>query len=212
MAQAVDHRFGAGGKSNLRATGLPADATVDLVWKTIVGNDLAGWQPDVQPLSKVTVGKDGSLSANVDIPEGLGGWHSILVVAGEKVLAEVPYRVDRSLVGVTPMVVRAGQPFKVEIKGVGWTELDNGVSVTYDNNYVGYACGFGSGGYVAIELTATGGPGTHLIDLYPMIYNRGNALWTWDYEIPDLTFAQDHPGLALGYNLPVFRLAITVVE
>ena len=34
--------------------------------------------------------------------------------------------------------------FQVHLKGVGWTQLDNTVAVTYDNGYVGYGCGFNS--------------------------------------------------------------------
>jgi hypothetical protein len=30
--------------------------------------------------------------------------------------------------------------------------------------------------------------------------------------IPVLTYAQDAPGLALGYELPAIRLAITIVK
>lgn len=199
-------------KPALRATGLPPDASVKFIWMTVAGNDLAGWNASEQSLGQATVGKDGSLNTAVEIPDGLGGWHTLRLVQGEKALAEVNYYVERSLVGVSPARVKVGEPFKVQVKGIGWTELDNGVAITYDNNYVGYACGFGSGGDVTFELIATGGPGTHLIDLYPMIYNRGNMQWTWDYGVPDLTFAQDHPSLALGYRLPAFRLAVEVVE
>ena len=52
--------------------------------------------------------------------------------------------------------MKAGKPFIVELKGVGWTQLDNTVAVTYDNAYIGYACGFNSNGYVRIQLFATG--------------------------------------------------------
>ena len=77
--------------------------------------------------------------------------------------------------------MKAGQPFIVELKGVGWTQLDNTVAVTYDNSYIGYACGFNSNGYVRIQLFATGEPGTHLIDLYPLLYTQQPA-----YPYPQL--------------------------
>ncbi len=60
--------------------------------------------------------------------------------------------------------------FNVHLKGVGWTQLDNTIAVTYDNRYVGYGCGFNSNGDVVLNLVATGGPGTHLIDIYPLLY------------------------------------------
>lgn len=199
-------------KPTLTARAMTAGASVDLVWMTVTGSDVSGWKGSNTLLGTATVDSNGLISTPVTIPDELGGWHSLQLIQGDKVLSEVPYYVERSLYKAPPAKVKAGEPFKLEIRGVGWTELDNGVAVLYDNNYVGYACGFGSGGSVEVELTATGGPGTHLIDLYPMIYNRAfSAKHQWNYQMPQLTYAQDHPGLALGYKLPVFRLAIEVV-
>jgi hypothetical protein len=48
----------------------------------------------------------------------------------------------------------------IHLKGVGWTEYDNIYVATYDNAYMGYACGFNSRGDVVINFTATGEPGT----------------------------------------------------
>ena len=54
------------------------------------------------------------------------------IVQAGKVKAQVPYFVKRSFVSI-PKAVKAGHPFIVEIKGVGWTQMDNTVAVTYDN-------------------------------------------------------------------------------
>ncbi len=202
--------------ATVRAKGLPPGSEVDLYWMTAVGNRLSpsGWSLQEVPLTRASVSADGTLAAPIQVPDGLGGWHAIKLVAGQQVVGEAFYFVERSFVRVTPLRVRAGETFTVQIKGVGWTELDNGVAVTYDNAYIGYACGFNSNGDVTINLVATGGPGTHLIDLYPMIYRSGNrdhATEFWAFNVPFLTALQDHPGLALGYRLPIFRLAIEVV-
>ena len=200
-------------EATLQAAGLPPDAALDLLWISAKGNRISpsGWNLIQNPVGKAQVGEDGSLSTAVGVPDDLGGWHAVRLVQGEKVLAEVPYFVERSLVGVTPARVKSGETFTVQIKGVGWTELDNGVAVTYDNAYLGYACGFNSQGDVTLNLVAYGGPGTHLIDLYPMIF-LGHGKGPWLYNLPQLTFAQDNPGLALGYRLPAYRLAVTVVD
>ncbi len=205
-------------QATLYANGLPSNTEVELFWVTARGNRLSpsGWGLYETSLLKTSPAQDGSLTASFQVPDGLGGWHVVRVAQGDKVLAEAPYFVERSLVGVTPKRVKAGEIFTVQVKGIGWTELDNGVAVTYDNAYIGYACGFNSNGDVTITLVATGGPGTHLIDLYPMIYHGGRSISQakelWNYEIPFLTFVQDFPGLELGYALPAFRLAIEVVE
>ena len=198
-------------KTILHASSLPPDATLDLLWVSVKGNRVSpsGWNLITLPLGQTTTSHDGSLTTDLEIPDDLGGWHMVDLVQGQKVLTEVPFLVTRSLVSVSPTQVKAGDEFTIEIKGVGWTELDNGIAVTYDNAYAGYACGFNSQGDVTLHLTASGSPGTHLIDLYPMIF-LGHGKGPWDYDLPQLTL-QDQPGLALGYRLPAFRLAIQVM-
>lgn len=200
-------------QTTLRASGLPAGVEIDLLWMSAKGNRVSrsGWNLIEAPLGRATVAADGSLQSQVQIPDDLGGWHVVKLVQGEKVLGEVPYYVERSLVTVTPTRLRAGETFTVQIKGVGWTELDNTIAVTYDNSYLGYACGFNSQGDVTMHLVAYGEPGTHLIDLYPVVF-KGHGAGPWNYQIPMLTALDDHPGLALGYRLPIFRLAIEVIE
>jgi len=203
-------------KVNVSATELTPSAAVDLLWSSVVGNrvNCTGqcWKFTSQPIGRATAGADGSLRTPVTIPDGLGGWHAIQLVQAGKLMAQVPYFVKRSFVSA-PKVVKAGQPFIVELKGVGWTQLDNTLAVTYDNSYIGYACGFNSNGYVRVQLFATGGPGTHLIDLYPLLYTQQPA---YPYPqlgmVPLLGFARDAPGLAAGYDIPAIRLAIKVVE
>lgn len=202
--------------ATLQATGLPQNTEINLVWVTAYGNDLSGWDITGSDLSQATTSGDGSLKANFQIPEGLGGWHGIQLVKDDQVLAEIPYYIKRSLVDVTPRQVKFGETFTVQIKGIGWTQIDNGLAVTYDNAYIGFACGFGTGGDITLRLVATGGPGTHLIDLYPMIYQgarglQGTAKPPWLYQLPHLTALTDSPGLKLAYQLPIFRLAIEVV-
>ncbi|MBI2912063.1 MAG: hypothetical protein HYY05_07960 [Chloroflexi bacterium] len=200
-------------KASLKVANLPPGMTVDFLWMTARGSRTSGsgWFLAEIPMGRAMTGPDGSLTHAFDIPDDLGGWHTVKIVAGGQVLAEVPYLVQPSLVGVTPGRVKAGETFSVQIKGVGWTELDNTYTVVYDNAYVGFACGFNSNGDVTVNLRAAGGPGTHLIDLYPTIY-KGQGKPPWLYDMPMLTALQDHPSLSLGYRLPIFRLAIEVVE
>lgn len=196
----------------LRATGLPPNTEVGLFFVTARGNRMtpSGWNLDSVPMSRATTKADGSLDKTITIPDDLGGWHTVKLIAGERLLAEVPYYVEQSLVKVTPKRVKVGEPFTIQIKGVGWTELDNTVAVTYDNATMGYACGFNSNGDVTINLVASGQPGTHLIDIYPAIY-KGRDRVPWNYQTPFLTYARDFPALSHGYRLPSYRLAIEVV-
>ena len=204
-----------GSKVTLSAAGLTPGQPVSIDWATVAGNRVnctgTCWSFVTSPLGGGTPAADGSLKATFSIPDGLGGWHVIRVVQGAEVKTQTSYFVERSVIEA-PRVVKAGRPFQIHLKGVGWTQLDNTVAVTYDNGYIGYGCGFNSNGDVVLNLVATGGPGTHLIDIYPLLYPYQPAYaYPPHAAVPFLAFARDYPGLALGYRLPAFRLAIKVV-
>ncbi|MGE5274647.1 MAG: hypothetical protein ACM3QU_12935 [Verrucomicrobiota bacterium] len=204
-----------GRKVALSATGLAPNQPVELALGTVVGNRVnctgTCWTMASVPLGSGKAAADGSLQGSFEVPDGLGGWHVVQVLQGGQVRAQVPYFIERSVISV-PRVVKAGHMFQVHLKGVGWTQLDNTVAVTYDNGYVGYGCGFNSQGDVVLNLAATGGPGTHLIDIYPLLYPYQPAYaYPPHAAVPFLSFARDYPGLALGYRLPAFRLAVKVV-
>jgi hypothetical protein len=58
-----------------------------------------------------------------------------------------------------------------------------------------------------------GKPGTHLIDMYPLIYTQQPSYANTPYGmVPVLSYATDFPGLAAGYQLPAIRMAITIVK
>ncbi len=101
----------------------------------------------------------------------------------------------------------AGTTFRIHLKGVGWSETANIYTVVYDNAISGYACAFNSQGDIEIIMQATGEPGWHFIDLYPAIY-KGKETRPNNYRLPQLTFADDHP----GEDLPRFRFAFEITR
>jgi hypothetical protein len=204
-------------KVDVSAKGLTPSQPVDIVWSTVVGNrvNCSGtcWSFVSVPLGKGTAAADGTLTSSVQIPDGLGGWHEIQLIQSGTTMAQVPYFVKRSIAGISAIKVKAGQPFTIHLKGLGWTQLDNTIAVDYDNSYIGYGCGFNSNGDVVLNLVATGAPGTHLIDMYPLLYTQQPSYPNTPYGmVPVLTYARDIPGLALGYDLPAIRMAIEVVK
>ena len=205
-------------KVGVTAAGLTPGAPVSLVWSTVVGNRVnctgTCWSFVSVPLGTATAAPDGTLTSNVTVPDGLGGWHVVQVLQNGETKAQVPYFVKRSVVGGgRTLKVKAGHPFTIHLKGVGWTQLDNTIAVDYDNSYVGYGCGFNSNGDVVLNLVATGEPGTHLIDMYPLLYTQQPSYPNTPYGmVPVLSYARDVPGLALGYQLPAIRMAIQVVK
>jgi hypothetical protein len=204
---------------HVSATGLNPSTQVDLVWSTVVGNRVnctgTCWSFVSVPLGTATSAADGSLNMNISVPDGLGGWHVVQVMQGGQMMAQTPYFVKRSIAGagVSAFKLKVGQAFTVHLKGLGWTQLDNTIAVDYDNSYIGYGCGFNSNGDVVMNFVASGRPGTHLIDMYPLLYTQQPSYPNTPYGmVPMLTYASDVPGLALGYQLPAFRFAIEVVK
>ena len=200
-------------QATLSAKNLPSNTEVELHFVTARGNRMtpSGWNLDYVPLGKARTATDGSLKQTITMPDDLGGWHIIRIATHDRVLAETPYYLEQSLVKVSPRRVKVGEVFTIQIKGVGWTELDNTLAVTYDNAVLGYACGFNTNGDVTVNLVGTGRPGIHLVDFYPAIY-RGKDRVPWNYQTPFLTYARDFPALPQGYRLPAYRLAIEVIE
>ncbi|MFN0074617.1 MAG: hypothetical protein ACKVVP_24305 [Chloroflexota bacterium] len=201
-----------GSLATLRMTGLQPNSPAQLFWTTARGNRVtpSGWSLADVPLAESRTDAQGGASTAFSVPDDLGGWHVVRVMQNDTVVIEAPYFVERSIAAVTPTRLRTGENVTIQIKGVGWTELDNGFAVTYDNAYVGYACGFNSNGDVTMQIPATGGRGTHLIDLYPMVY-KGKEQKAW-YWTPVLTFERDFPALSLGYRIPAMRLSIEIVD
>ena len=158
-------------------------------------------------LVELVVGPDGRLDAPLQIPEDLGGMHTLTIRTGGKTLARAFFAIETSVVSISPTSGPPGTPVTIHLKGVGWTDFDNIYVATYDNAYMGYACGFNSQGDVVVNFTAAGSPGIHLIDFYPGIY-QGPGTDQQLYRLPQLTYADDHP----GNKIPALRFAFEVTS
>jgi hypothetical protein len=194
-------------RASLKASGLPANAAVSLVWGTWEGSRVSGngFAPREHELTKLTVRPDGTLDAPFTIPDDLGGLHTIFIRSGNDTLARAYFVIETSIVGISPASGPAGTPVTIHLKGVGWTDYDNIYIATYDNAYMGYACGFNSRGDVVVNFTASGSPGPHVVDFYPGIY-QGPEGGQQLYRLPQLTYADDHP----GNHIPALRFVFQV--
>jgi hypothetical protein len=203
-------------RAALKGSGFPANAPVSLIWGTQAGSRVSGngFAPEERLMARLTVAADGRLDAPLLIPDDLGGMHTLSIRSGDKTLARAYFAIETSAVGISPTSGPAGTPVTIHLKGVGWTDFDNIYIATYDNAYMGYACGFNSQGDVIINFNAAGSPGIHLIDFYPGIYqgsDRRSAAGYMDqqlYRLPQLTYADDHP----GNKIPALRFAFDVTS
>jgi hypothetical protein len=191
----------------LNAAGLPANADVAIVWGTFAGNRVSGngFEPQESELARLKTGPDGRLTSTITIPDDLGGLHSLSIRSGEGTLATTSFVIETRVVSMAPTSGPVGTPVTIHLKGVGWTEYDNIYVATYDNAYMGYACGFNTQGDVIIHFTAAGAPGVHVIDFYPGIY-QGPEGGQQLYRLPQLTYADDHP----GNHIPALRFLFDV--
>jgi len=208
---AIDRTQGpVGTRVSLRGTGFPKNASLHLAWQSAAGSRVTadGFALSETDLGAVKVGADGVLAYAMTVPDDIGGLHRIALREGEKTLGVTSFVIETSIVGMTPASGPVGTPVTIHLKGVGWTEYDNIYIATYDNAYMGYACGFNSHGDVVINFTATGEPGPHLIDLYPGIYQGPATEPQLLYRLPQLTYATDHP----GNIIPALRFAFDVTR
>jgi hypothetical protein len=179
-----------------------------LNWNTVVGNRMTGrgWEEVARPIAQGTADASGRTEFRFKAPDDLGGAHTIWVdVGGAK--KQGAYWIMPTALPLDVARGPAGTTFRIHLKGVGWSETANIYTVVYDNAISGYACAFNSQGDIEIIMQATGEPGWHFIDLYPAIY-KGKETRPNNYRLPQLTFADDHP----GEDLPRFRFAFEITR
>jgi hypothetical protein len=195
-------------RATLKGEGFAPNAALRLEWGTSVGSRVSGdgFAPEEREIGEVRADATGWIETPVTIPDDLGGLHALTLKHGNELVGRAYFVIETSIVGMTPRSGPPGTPVTIHLKGVGWTEYDNIYVATYDNAYMGYACGFNSQGDVVINFTATGEPGLHLIDLYPGIYQGPPTEPQQLYRLPQLTYADDHP----GNKIPALRFTFEI--
>jgi len=180
--------------------GFSPGAQLPLTWTTRQGSNLHGYQLVEEPLRTVTASSSGSFSFTMTVPPDLGGLHFIAA-------SNLTERSNGTLfiqrtASINATEGPAGTRVAITMTGVGWTFDTNIAALDYDNSYIGYGCGFNSGGNVTFYLTVTGAPGVHDIDIYPSVWwgpsGPGDQLAV-EYRYPLLT-PQDHPELMPSFH------------
>ncbi len=190
----------------VQGSGFEPGKSYALNWNTVVGNRMSGrgWEEQARIVAEGKADATGRAEFRFNAPDDLGGMHTLWVDAGgtkkQGAFWIAPTALPLDITGGP-----VGTTFRVHLKGVGWSETANIYTVVYDNATSGYACAFNSQGDVEIIMQATGEPGWHFIDLYPAIY-KGKERRPNNYRLPQLTYADDHP----GEDLPRFRFAFEV--
>jgi hypothetical protein len=199
---------GVGAPVVVTGSGFEPGKIYKLNWDTVVGNRMsgAGWEQQRRLLTQAVADDKGRAEFHFNTPDDLGGLHNLWVETGST-KKEGSFWVAPTAFPLDVARGPAGTTFRIHLKGVGWSETANIYTLVYDNATSGYACAFNSQGDIEIIMQATGEPGWHFIDLYPAIY-KGKERRPNNYRLPQLTFADDHP----GEDLPRVRFAFEVTK
>ena len=180
--------------------GFAPNAQLPLSWATRKGSNLLGYRLVNEPLRNVTASTDGTFSFTMAVPSDLGGLHYIS--SGDLTTRSNGTLFIQRTATINATEGPSGTTIAVVMTGVGWTFDTNIAALDYDNSYIGYGCGFNSGGNVTFYLTVTGAPGVHTIDVYPSVWwgpsTPGGQLAV-EYRYPLLT-PQDHPELMPSFH------------
>jgi len=184
----------------VNGAGFPANQQEPLSWSTRKGNNLLGYELVAEPLRTVTTGSSGSFSFTMKVPADLGGFHYISI-GNLTENSNGTLFIQRSA-SINATQGPAGTVVAITMYGVGWTFDTNIAALDYDNSYIGFGCGFNSGGNVTFYLTVSGAPGIHSIDVYPALWwgnsTPSNKLPV-EYDFPLLT-PVDHPALMPAFH------------
>src|SRR5262245_25269613 len=198
---------GVGEPIKVSTSGLQPGKSYKLNWTRVIGNRMTGrgWSEDSKEVAEAKADAQGKIEYAVKTPDDLGGAHGFWIDLGGGKKKQGTHLIKTTAFPVDVTKGPVGTKFTLHLKGGGWTETANIMHLVYDNSYNGYACAFNSQGDIEIFVQATGAPGWHFIDLYPGIY-KGMEVDPNNFKIPQLTYAQDHP----GEDLTAFHFAFEV--
>jgi hypothetical protein len=176
------------------------DIEGDRVSEARAGRFGTGFQERLYLLTKLTTNQDGAFSAHL-VPESVqGGAHAIEAWVDETCLARTYLRLARRAYPIKPKAGPFGSAIAIKVEGLSWTEHENLVALTYDNSYLGYACGNDCMGQIVAKIRATGRAGWHFIDVYPAFRTRkfSEGIEAESMEVPFLyekaiVTWKDHP-------------------
>lgn len=116
----------------MKASGLPKNQKIDLIWNTMRGSRVSGNGFGAQQSAWLTVETDdqGSFTKAFQVPDDLGGPpHRIDIKIDGKIYGQTYLSITPSIVKVSPTSGPPGTPIQIEIKGVGWTEYDKPIKL-----------------------------------------------------------------------------------
>lgn len=189
-----------GSTITVTGAGFAPNTQLPITWSTRQGSNLQGYKLVALPLRNVTTDSSGAFTFTQKVHSDVGGLH---FVAAGNLTENSNGTVFLQRTGtISATQGPAGTKIVISFVGVGWDYNTNIIAVDYDNSYVGYGCGFNTGGNTTITIFAAGAPGVHDIDVYPSVWwgaSSPTAQQVTIYRYPLLT-PQDHPELMPSFH------------
>ncbi len=162
----------AGTVVKVHGAGLPANERFDLHWTSVGGRwKVEGerylgreYLPVSTPLGSVLTDGSGAFSAQFSAPEDFGFTHDVLLRQGSRVFTQAGFSIDTTM-EISPKRGPVGTPITVEVKGIGWRQLQNSWMLLYDNKATGWVSAVTTRGSARFTIPATGAPGAHVLEL-----------------------------------------------
>src|SRR5207244_9119109 len=88
-----------------------------------------------------------------------------------------------------------GTPIAIEVKGIGWRELEGSWVLLYDNKFTGFMSAVTTGGTARFTIPATGHAGLHIVEVLHSDFNS-------PYRNTQQSPVPDRPQFKLGFTIP----------
>ena len=162
----------AGTAVRVRGEGLPPGERFELHWTTVSGR----WKVEgerylgreyvalSQPIAAVRSDAGGRFSAEFRVPEDFGFMHDVVLRKGDRLFTQAGFSIDTTM-EISPKSGPLGTPLTVEVKGIGWRELQNSWMLLYDNKATGWVSAVTTRGSARFTVPATGKRGVHVLEL-----------------------------------------------
>jgi hypothetical protein len=181
--------------------GFPASQEFDLVWGTVTGSwkvttaEYFGreYKPAAYRIATVKSDASGRIVAKFAAPDDFGFLHDVMVQQGARLLTKNAFNIDMT-VKVLADNVPVGAPVPIEVKGIGWRELEGSWVMLYDNRFTGWISTVSTSGGARFTVPAAGRPGRHVIEVV-------HSDFTFPYRNMQQSPAPDRPQFKVGFTI-----------
>lgn len=162
----------AGAWVKVHASGLPPGQRFELVWTTVRGqwnvsdSEYRGrtYRPVAYRIGEPVSDAAGKLEAQFTVPDDFGFQHDIVLQQAGRLFTKAGFNVAMT-VEVSPTEGPPGTPITIDVKGIGWRQMENSWLLLYDNRFTGWMSAVTTAGSARFTIPATGRAGVHVLEV-----------------------------------------------